>query len=233
MSSIAEVVVLVEGPTEQRFVKHLLAPYLAERGVYLTPVILDKPGEKGGDVKFARARNDMEKHLKQRRDTWLTLLVDYYGIRGDWPGYEESRRETSHTGKAAAMNRATAEKMQELFPEQNPNERFIPYVSMHEIEALYFSDPECLAQKLGVRKSEIDAILAECGEPENINDSSITAPSKRLVRLSERFKKTTTGIAIAREVGIDKMRDACPLFDSWVRRLEKLGDATNWVSVVI
>ena len=48
MSSYAEVVVLVEGPTEQRFVKHLLAPYLADRSVYLTPIILDKPGERGG-----------------------------------------------------------------------------------------------------------------------------------------------------------------------------------------
>lgn len=75
MNNHAEVVVLVEGPTEQQFVKQLLAPYLAQRGIYLTPIILDKPGEKGGDVKFARAKNDIEKHLKQRRDTWLTFLV--------------------------------------------------------------------------------------------------------------------------------------------------------------
>jgi hypothetical protein len=39
MINYAEVVVLVEGPTEQRFVKQLLAPYMAERGVYLTPII--------------------------------------------------------------------------------------------------------------------------------------------------------------------------------------------------
>jgi len=50
MSSYAEVVVLVEGPTEQRFVKQLLAPYMAAQNVFLTPVILSKPGEKGGDV---------------------------------------------------------------------------------------------------------------------------------------------------------------------------------------
>jgi hypothetical protein len=111
MSSYAEVVVLVEGPTEQRFVKHLLAPYLADRSVYLTPIILDKPGERGGDVKFARAKNDIGRHLKQRRDTWITLLVDYYGIRGDWPGYAESKRQIDHTQKAAIMNQATAEQV--------------------------------------------------------------------------------------------------------------------------
>lgn len=77
MSKYAEVIVLSEGPTEQLFVKQLLAPYLAQQGVYLTPVILEKPGEKGGDVKFSRARNDIGKYLKQRKNTWVTLFVDY------------------------------------------------------------------------------------------------------------------------------------------------------------
>ncbi len=222
MSSYAEVVVLVEGPTEQRFVKQLLAPYMADRAVYMNPIILDKPGEKGGDVKFARAKNDIGKHLKQRRDTWITLFVDYYGIHGDWPGYAESKQQTDHTRKAAIMNKAAAERVQQLFPEQNQASRFIPYVSMYEIEALYFSDPACLAEKLSVAQRHIDAILVECKEPEKINDNSTTAPSKRLEALSDRFKKTSTGIAIAQEIGVGKMREACPLFDSWLKKLESL-----------
>ena len=227
MSNYAEVVVLVEGPTEHRFVKQLLGPYMADRGVYLTPIILNKPGEKGGDVKFARAKNDIGRHLKQRRDTWITLLVDYYGIRGDWPGYAESKRQTDHTRKAAIMNQATAEQVQQLFPEQNQASRFISYVSMYEIEALYFSDPACLAEKLGVAQRHIDAILAECKEPEKINDHIATAPSKRLEALSDRFKKTSTGIAIAEEIGIGKMRFACPLFDGWLTRLESLVESED------
>lgn len=223
MSSYAEVVVLVEGPTEQRFVKQLLGPYMANRGVYLTPIILDKPGQKGGDIKFARAKNDIGRHLKQRSCTWITLLVDYYGIRNDWPGFEESKKQTNHTRKANIMNQATAEKVQQLFPEQNPSRRFIPYVSMHEIEALYFSDPICIAEKIGVDKRRIVAILDECDEPEKINDHSMTAPSKRLEALSDRFKKTSTGISIAEEIGIDKMRSACPLFNAWIKKLESLG----------
>ncbi len=227
MSSYAEVVVLVEGPTEESFVKQILAPYMMGRGVYLTPIILNKPGEKGGDVKFARARNDIRKHLKQRKDTWITLLVDYYGIRGDWPGYAESKRQTDHTRKSDIMNKATAEQVQHLFPEKNQAIRFIPYVSMHEIEALYFSDPACLAEKLGVAQRHIDAILAEYKEPERINDHCTTAPSKRLLALSDRFKKTSTGIAIAEEIGIGKMRKACPLFDSWLTQLESLARGGN------
>ncbi len=222
MNNHAEVVVLVEWQTEQQFVKQLLAPYLAQRGVFLTPIILDKPGEKGGDVKFARAKNDIEKHLKQRQDTWLTLLVDYYGIRSDWPGYSESKKQAEHTRKAQIMNQATHEEIKKLFPNQNPDLRFIPYISMYEIEALYFSDPLCLAEKLGVQQRKIEEILEEYGEPEKINDNSTTAPSKRLVKLKDRFKKTSTGIAIATAIGIPKMREACPLFNNWITTLENL-----------
>jgi hypothetical protein len=190
--------------------------------VFLTPIITDKPGEKGGDIKFVRIRNDLEKHLKQRDDTYVTLLVDYYGIRSDWPGYADSKKHTNHTRKAEVMNAATAAKLAELFPAYRTEKRFLPYVSMHEIEALYFSDPVVLAAKLGVRQDKIDAILHECGEPEMINDNNQTAPSKRLIALSPRFKKTATGLAIAKEIGIERMRSSCPIFDAWLTRIEQL-----------
>jgi Domain of unknown function (DUF4276) len=94
---------------------------------------------------------------------------------------------------------------------------------MYELEALYFSDPSCLAAKLGVQQRKIEEILEECGEPEKINDHKTTAPSNRLEKLSGRFKKTSTGIAIAAAIGIPKMREACPLFNNWVTTLENLG----------
>lgn len=226
-ASFAEVIVLVEGYTEQQFIKQLLAPYLATRSVYLTPIILDKPGEKGGDVKFARAKNDIGRHLKQRRDTWITLMVDYYGIKPDWPGYEEAQQRHDHAERAAIMRRETARKVTELFPERDAERRFLPYVSMHEIEALYFSDPARLAEKLGIEQKQIDTILAECGEPEGIDNHPETAPSKRLEKLAPRFKKTVTGIAAAKSVGIETMREKCPIFDTWLRKLETLADKNN------
>ena len=125
MNNYVEVVVIVEGPTELNFVKSILAPYMLERNVILTPSILSKPGQKGGDVKFAYARNDIEKHLKQRRDTWITFLIDYYGIRGDWPGYSESKRQTNHVKKAEVMNQATAQEVQRLFAGWNVEKRLI------------------------------------------------------------------------------------------------------------
>ena len=216
-------VALVEGPTERIFIQNILGPYLARTEVYLTPIILTKPGQRGGDVRFSRARNDIERHLKQRNETWLTLLIDYFGIKSDWPGYEESKRKRRHTSKAHVMNEATRKRVNELFGDQDSQRRFIPYVSMFEFEALLFSDADILAQKLNVQPKDVETILSEYNdEPEKINDNPQTAPSKQLEGLSDRFKKTVTGISIAREIGIDRMRESCPLFDEWISKLENL-----------
>lgn len=220
MSNVKEIYAIVEGQTEQQFIKKVLAPYLEPKNVFLYAAILRKSGENGGDVKFARAQNDIGKFLKQRADTQVTLMVDYYGICHDWPGYEKSKKQRTHTQKHAVLMKNTADEVQRLFPEQNPQHRFIPYFSMHEIEALYFCNPAQLAQCIDVQETKIDAILQECGEPEKINDGSNTAPSKRLETLSLRFRKTSTGLAIASNIDIPAMKDACPLFNAWVTCLE-------------
>ena len=222
MSRIVEVMALVEGQTEKIFIQNILSPYLAQTEVYVTPIILKKPGQKGGDVRFSRAKNDIEHYLKQRQKTWLTLLVDYSGIKGDWPGYQESKRETRHALKARVLNDATRKQVNELFGDQDSQRRFIPYVSMFEFEALLFSDANILAKKLNLQLKDVIEILSQCGEPEKINDNPRTAPSKRLEVLSDSFRKTATGISIAREIGIDRMRASCPIFDEWIIKLENL-----------
>jgi len=222
MSNIIEVMILVEGQTEQTFIKSLFSPYIAEltgNKVVLKPML---PGKYGGDVRFERYKKDIGNHLKQRQNTYVTLMIDYYGIRKDWPGFEESKRKATHSQKAEVINNETVKEIQKLFPEQNREHRFIPYVSMHEIESLYFSNPASIAQIMKIEQTEIESILRECGEPEAINDNPETAPSKRLGKLSESFVKTTTGIAIAKAVNISQMRKHCPLFNKWVNKIENL-----------
>lgn len=100
MSNSVEVVAIVEGKTEEIFIKQIIQPHLAAMGIYITPILVSKPGQKGGDVKFARVKNDIERHLKQRSDTYLTLLVDYYGIKPDWPGIQDAKYVPGSQGKA-------------------------------------------------------------------------------------------------------------------------------------
>ncbi|MCK5131960.1 MAG: DUF4276 family protein [Candidatus Sabulitectum sp.] len=72
--------------------------------------------------------------------------------------------------------------------------------------------------------SKIDEIVFTCGSPEEINDSQQTALSKRLLNLSKCFKKTTTGISVANEIGLRKIRERCPVFNDWLTVIENIGE---------
>ena len=224
MSDYAEVIVLTEGRTEQRFVKRILAPYMGERHIFLTPVQLNKPGARGGDVRYARAKNDIEYHLKKRQDTWITLLIDYYGIGRDWPGIDSIRPGASPSEIAHAICTATQSAIDKDLPNYR-SDRFVPHIAIYEFEALLFSDPKKLANGIQVDQSHIDSINEECGEPEAIDNSQDTAPSKRIENLCSRFRKTSTGISIADEIGVDRMRSKCPVFNDWLELLEALVEA--------
>ena len=227
MSNYIEIAVLVEGKTEEIFIKSVLQPYLADKNIYITPIILSKPGEKGGDVKFSRAIKDISLHLKQRNDTYVTLMVDYYGIKKDWPGLEAAGRKTEPGEIAAEINRATQIAVNTELNKFRSDERFLPNIVVHEFESLLFSDSEILASVLGVDQAKINRILDDFGDPEKINNSVETAPSKQLEKLSTRFKKTSTGIKIAKTIGIEKIRTKCFLFNKWVSSIESLIDETG------
>lgn len=227
MNEYTEVVVLVEGRTEKKFIENLMVDPLASKGVFMTPILISKPGQKGGDVRFSRVKNDIELHLKQRSSTYLTLFIDFYGIKGDWPGLVEAKRQREPSAKAETLNCATRHQVEELYREYNAAKRFIPYVAIHEFEALLFSGPKELAEALQVPQSKIDKIITDCGEPEKIDDSPTNAPSKRIEMLSPGFKKTSTGIAIAKAIGLSGIRERCPVFNDWLTTLENLNKASN------
>lgn len=227
MSKYIEVVVLVEGTTEKIFINDILSPYLASKNIFMTPIIISKPGQKGGDVRFIRVKNDLELHLKQRKDTYISLFVDYYGINKDWPGLDAAKSCFTPKTIADAVNSATKRVVTAQFREQDAENRFIPFIAVHEFEALLFSDIDALSKQLQIDKSSVEIILKECKEPENINNSPHSAPSKRLELLYSRYKKTTTGITIAKAIGIETMRRECPLFNGWLTTFEELQGTQN------
>ncbi|CDG17088.1 DUF4276 family protein [Xenorhabdus doucetiae] len=223
MSNYIEVMAIVEGKTEQIFIEKILQPYLAGKMIFISATQVSKPGQKGGDVRFSRVKKDIEMHLKQRSDTYVTTFIDYYGTH-EWPGLETLNRCWEPGQIAEHLNLSTQAEIRQCLSAQRAEERFIPYIVMHEFEALLFSDKEILAHELNISTQTVEQVLRECGEPESINNSPQTAPSKRLGRWSASgaFAKTTTGIAIAEKTGIPKMREKCPLFNEWLCKLEKL-----------
>ncbi len=213
------VYVIVEGPTERKFIADILAPYLWIKEIYLTPIEVGKVGQKGGDVSFKRVTQNLKALKSANIDTYMTLFVDYYGVDKQWPGYQESLLQSTIESKAAMVNSTTKAAVNKLYPQM----QFIPYVAMHEFEALLFSDTEKLAEGIHISSTQVADILAPYNSPEEINNSEATAPSKRLDSLvGGKFLKTTSGIAIARNIGVDIIRDKCKIFNQWLSTIESL-----------
>lgn len=99
-------------------------------------------------------------------------------------------------------------------------------MAVHEFESLLFSDSAILATCLNISPLPVAKVLSDFDEnPEKINNSRDTAPSKRIKQWKRNFKKTTDGIMIAQKIGLNAMRQKCPLFDAWLNALEQLQEA--------
>src|SRR5262245_35382193 len=85
--------ILVEGQTEERFVKDTLAPHLAAFDLYITPTLLTTkvvksgPNFKGGVTSFAKFEGDLRRLLGGAgQGTLVTTMLDYYRLPDDFPG---------------------------------------------------------------------------------------------------------------------------------------------------
>jgi len=215
--------IVVEGQTEIAFVKELLVPPFSNLGIYLYPSLIGKPGHKGGILPYKHTKRDIIVLLKQHRDTICTTMFDYYGLPNDFPGLPIKENYQAFQ-KAEIIERAIKQDiMQTLGYSINPD-RFIPYIQIHEFEALLFSDPHALAR--GVYRNDLapafESIRNAFQSPEDIDDNPNTAPSKRIKNICNDYSKTIHGILAAIEIGLSKIRSECLHFDQWLRKLENL-----------
>ncbi len=106
---------------------------------------------------------------------------------------------------------------------------FVPYVQMHELEALILASPQRLADEFPERRQEVGqlAMSIEGLDPEAIDDGATTAPSKRIITHVPEYEKRKSSAApnVLRMIGVDTLRQTCRHFGEWVGRLEQLGVA--------
>ncbi len=192
--------VSVEGTTEERFIKTLLAPYFSQKGIYVTPVSIN------GNVSVDRVAHEM-RNLAYNFD-YVSTFYDFYGFKGKVEGETKTTLESKIKESIKMELRA----------------KLIPYIQMYEFEGLLFSSPEAIAMVLQDESLSVwanDILKSFNNNPEKVNDSVETAPSKRLEK-STNYRKTTHGPNIAEQIGLAKMRDMCPGFDDWLTKLERL-----------
>ena len=217
--------IVCEGQTEEMFVKELLYPSFLSKGLRLIPVLIGKPGHKGGNFRFERLLADVRNRLLGDPTAFCTTFFDFYGLPNDFPGKQAATDKARSQEKAQLVCHAMVEKLTRKLGDDAMH-RFIPYIQMYEFEALLFSDPDGLAKGVNCPdlNDDFNKIRNSFDSPESINDSPRTAPSKRICSKVSDYEKPIYGSLAALEIGLPVMRQECSLFDAWLIKLEGLGD---------
>jgi hypothetical protein len=221
--------VFCEGATEQGFCNQVLSLHLLPLniGVHTIPVAHSRHHQRihrgGVPTHFSVLHDDIGDLLKlhQRRpDVYFTTMIDLYGLPGDFPG------RAAHT-RIPGNPTPYVEALEREFEATINNRRFIPYIQIHEYEALLFADPDAFRiafENIDQAIARLKAIADSYPSVEHINDGRSTAPSKRIFEEVPKYEtnKATAGPDIAEFIGLPRLREACPHFDAWVTRLERL-----------
>ena len=217
-----------EGQTELTFADQILKPHLAGLGVYLHPPVLVAHARKkgrvhrGGGRNYEPMRNDILRFLAQERgaDVFFTTMIDLYAIAEGIPGREEA-------DKLRHLPMQRVEALEQAFARDINDDRFVPYIQLHEYEAYLFSDPSWFGffyDRHEAQIANLQAITDSYTTPEFIDDGPTSAPSKRIIQFLPDYEdaKTIVGPQVAELIGLDVIRSKCPHFAAWLMRLESL-----------
>ncbi|MGN9782530.1 DUF4276 family protein [Nonomuraea sp. ZG12] len=206
--------ILCEGQTEETVAREVITPYLQCADVFVTRSILTtkRPAGgtsyKGGLSTWGKLATEIRLLLRDSSITTLTTLLDYYGLPADTPGMT-TRPPGSPYDRVAHVERAMGQAI--------GDPRFLPHLVLHEIEAWVILGHEALGELTGdaALSHAAQAIVTDAQGAELVNDGADTAPSKRLLRLYPRYRKTSDGPLVIAEIGIDAIRKGCPHADAW------------------
>ena len=220
---VVRIHIICEGQTEEAFVKNILTPYFSLRNIHLFPSLIGKPGHKGGAVKINRLYTDIHTYLSNDTSSYCSTFFDYYGLPKEFPGKSNSASATTATDKSSLLLAGLNTYLAKHLPEESLR-RFIPYVQMHEFESLFFSDIANFAKSIGQPslQEHLQSDRDQFANPEEINDSPKTAPSKRILSYFPKYQKVLDGVLASRKIGLDAIRRECPLFNQWLQKMEDL-----------
>jgi hypothetical protein len=222
-------IVLCEGVAEMYFVQQVLGPHLREYSVTTQEIMLGKrvrhdiASAPGGVLSFVPVYRHITSELRRCSSptSFVTTMLDFYAFPNDFPAYDDHVKIANPRDRVEAFERAL---LQEV-----GKERFVPYIQLHEFEALILTRPEELREEFDDDSDlkGVDDLITDIGDlrPEEVNQTSQGAPSKRILRHLPNYRKTTMGPRITERIGITRLRGSCPHFGAWVSQLERLGQA--------
>jgi hypothetical protein len=223
--------IIAEGQTEETFVNNTLAIHLGHFNIQtdVRCVMTIKNGaqiHRGGLSKYDKVRFDVTQWIKQDQspEVRFSTMFDFYALPIDFPGFQQAQKLSDAYDQVRAIENA--------FRDDIGDYRFIPYIQLHEFEALLFADIRQMEWAFIDQEKQIGKLVTiaqEFENPELINLHQETAPSKRIIaKIPEyTFRKASAGPIVADKIGIQTIRNRCQHFDEWIKRLEGLSQETN------
>lgn len=206
------IVFIVEGDTEILLVDKVIMPYIYNLGYAITHTCQTittnrKQHKKGGVGSYGKFKNEIQNTLSQG-DVLVTTLIDFFKLPTDFPQF------TDDSSKIQQIETAIHQDF-----DSNPN--LLPYIQRHEVEALMYSSMEGFKLVMDEDKQleKVQQIINQYPNPEDINNSPATAPSKRLQKIYD-YDKTGDGEMIFEMVGIEAMLEKCPRFANWINLIK-------------
>lgn len=206
----------------RRFVRDVLGPHFYGLQVFFCPTLVvtkrvkNGANFKGGVSSWQKVFGDLGRLLRDTNAAAITTMLDYYGLPSDFPGMS-SRPPGSARSRAEHVEAAMAAVVGDV--------RFIPYLSLHEFEALVLAS---LDRAIGVFDDDSFAIttlkqqLEHFSTAEDVNEQPATAPSRRIASAFPSYQKVLHGPIAVKSAGIQILQTSCPHFGSWLTRLEAL-----------
>jgi len=221
MNAFRKIHIYVEGQTEETFVRDVLTPYLQGIGIYPTPVLSKTKREKsgrtfrGGITSYAKVKRDIVRLLGDTSVVAVTTMLDFYGLPDNFPG-------KANLPEGSPYDRV--QHLEDALWRDIGDRRFIPFLTLHEFEALLFVDPREIESTFpdilpgGIMEQETRGFST----PEEINEGPDTHPAARIKRHIPRYQKPLHGPLIVQRIGLDRIRERCLHFDAWLERFERL-----------
>lgn len=212
------VYIYCEGPTEESFINEVLYNYLYNMGVIVCPIVCTTKRTaskkyRGGVRDYNKIKRELLTLCKSHKNQFVTTMFDYYAMPNDTPeiGLQDRNIYTRIAKIEAAIDQDIG---------QN---NFMFHFMLHEFEGILFSDPGSFSLVTGEEViNEIRKIRESYPNPEYINNSPNTAPSKRLEKLIPNYAKIKNGTLLSKKMGIDIILAECPHFREWVDKILNL-----------
>lgn len=211
--------IVVEGQSEREFIQNILGPYLQARGVLesynVAPIVVrTNTNSRGGMTKYRHLKRDIMNCLKSKNDELVvSMMVDYFRM-------PSNLRET--LGIVSNDNHIKdAENIEQSISADISDSRFIPYIQLHEFEALLFAAKDGFSYCYGddTRCAELFKIVDKYDNPEEINSSPDGAPSKRMLAIIPEYEKMIDGNTVIMQNGMECIMRKCPRFHNWIEKI--------------